>query len=209
MTDSLSGKVAAVTGAASGIGLACAARHARGRRPRRAGRPRRGPAAIACAPNSAQDAFPVVIDLLDPSSVTRMMPAILEKAGQLDIFHANAGAYVGGEVVEGDPDAWDRMLNLNINAVLPHDPRGSAAHGRAQDRRHHRHQLGRGLRAGGLGADLHGVEVRGAGLRPHGPPPGHQARHPRRRGRARAGRDRAPRATGRRPRWTRRSRPAA
>ena len=47
-----------------------------------------------------------------------MMPAILEKTGQLDIFHANAGAYVGGEVVEGDPDAWDRMLNLNINAVF-------------------------------------------------------------------------------------------
>jgi ribitol 2-dehydrogenase len=51
----------------------------------------------------------------------------LEKAGQLDIFHANAGAYVGGEVLGGDPDAWDRMLNLNVNAlfrsihaVLPH-----------------------------------------------------------------------------------------
>ncbi len=34
---------------------------------------------------------------------------------------------MGGEVVDGDPDAWDRMLNLNINAtfrsiraVLPH-----------------------------------------------------------------------------------------
>ena len=56
-----------------------------------------------------------------------MLPRILEMAGRLDIFHANAGAYIGGEVVEGDPDAWDRMLNLNINAafrsvhaVLPH-----------------------------------------------------------------------------------------
>ncbi len=56
-----------------------------------------------------------------------MMPAILEKGGRLDIFHANAGAYIGGDVLEGDPDAWDRMLNLNINAafrtihaVLPH-----------------------------------------------------------------------------------------
>ena len=56
-----------------------------------------------------------------------MMPQILERTGDLDIFHANAGSYVGGEVLEGDPDAWDRMLNLNINAafrsvhaVLPH-----------------------------------------------------------------------------------------
>ena len=47
-----------------------------------------------------------------------MTPSILEKTGHLDIFHANAGAYVGGEVVEGDPDTWDRMLSLNINAVF-------------------------------------------------------------------------------------------
>lgn len=56
-----------------------------------------------------------------------MLPKILELAGGLDVFHANAGAYVGGEVVDGNPDVWDRMLNLNINAafrsvhaVLPH-----------------------------------------------------------------------------------------
>jgi ribitol 2-dehydrogenase len=72
-------------------------------------------------------AVPVVVDLLDPRSVDRMMPQILERAGGLDIFHANAGSYVGGDVVDGDPDAWDRMLNLNVNAafrsiraVLPH-----------------------------------------------------------------------------------------
>ena len=47
-----------------------------------------------------------------------MMPEILDKTGQLDIFHANAGSYVGGDVIDGDPDAWDRMLNLNINAVF-------------------------------------------------------------------------------------------
>jgi ribitol 2-dehydrogenase len=72
-------------------------------------------------------AIPVVIDLTNPSSVASMAPQILERGGGLDIFHANAGAYIGGEVVTGDPDAWDRMLNLNINAafrsihaVLPH-----------------------------------------------------------------------------------------
>jgi ribitol 2-dehydrogenase len=72
-------------------------------------------------------AIPLVIDVTDPKSVAGMMPQILEKTGKLDIFHANAGSYIGGEVVEGDPDAWDRMLNLNINAafrsvhaVLPH-----------------------------------------------------------------------------------------
>ncbi|MCP2124664.1 UNVERIFIED_ORG: ribitol 2-dehydrogenase [Bradyrhizobium japonicum] len=80
----------------------------------------------ACAELGDQ-AIPLRIDLTDPESMRAVMPQVLEKAGQLDIFHANAGAYVGGEVLGGDPDAWDRMLNLNINAlfrsihaVLPH-----------------------------------------------------------------------------------------
>jgi ribitol 2-dehydrogenase len=47
-----------------------------------------------------------------------MLAELLRKTGQLDIFHANAGSYVGGEVLGGDPDAWDRMLNLNVNAVF-------------------------------------------------------------------------------------------
>jgi ribitol 2-dehydrogenase len=117
MPDSLSGKVAAITGAASGIGLACArAMLAAGARVALVDRAADQLHSL-CAEMGA-DAFPVVVDLLDPSSVAHMMPEILQKTGQLDIFHANAGAYVGGEVIGGDPDAWDRMLNLNINAVF-------------------------------------------------------------------------------------------
>ena len=126
MTDELKGKVAAVTGAASGIGLECS-------------RAMLGAGATVVLVDRAADrldtlvaelgerAIPLVIDLLDPASVGSMMPAILDQAGRLDILHANAGAYIGGEVVDGDPDAWDRMLNLNVNAcfrsihaVLPH-----------------------------------------------------------------------------------------
>ena len=74
-----------------------------------------------------EGAFPLVVDLLNGEQVSGMLPRILELTGQLDVFYANAGAYVGGPVQDGDPDAWDRMLNLNINAafrsihaVLPH-----------------------------------------------------------------------------------------
>ena len=122
----LAGKVAAITGAASGIGLACArALTGAGVRvvlvDRDEARLRQ-----VCA-ELGPDAVPLVVDLLDPASVAAMVPGILERAGRLDIFHANAGSYVGGEVHGGDPDAWDRMLNLNVNAafrtihaVLPH-----------------------------------------------------------------------------------------
>ncbi|MGO6791453.1 SDR family oxidoreductase [Rhizobium ruizarguesonis] len=126
MGQDLSGKVAAVTGAASGIGLECAkALLVAGARVVLVDRNEDALKEI-CSKLDA-NAIPLVIDLTDPKSVARMMPEILEKAGQLDIFHANAGSYIGGEVLGGDPDAWDRMLDLNINAafrsvhaVLPH-----------------------------------------------------------------------------------------
>ncbi|MDH6231616.1 ribitol 2-dehydrogenase [Mesorhizobium soli] len=126
MAELMKGKVAAITGAASGIGLECA-------------RTLLAEGATVVLIDRAKDklealcaelgdrAKPLVVDLLAPEEVSGMLPRILEVAGRLDIFHANAGAYIGGAVAEGDPDAWDRMLNLNINAafrsvhaVLPH-----------------------------------------------------------------------------------------
>ena len=126
MSESLNGKVAAITGAASGIGLACA------RALVEAGAKvvlidRAEDRVAACREELGPNALSLVVDLLAPAEVSAMLPRILELAGRLDIFHANAGAYVGGEVVAGNPDDWDRMLNLNINAafrsvhaVLPH-----------------------------------------------------------------------------------------
>lgn len=122
----LTGKVVAITGAASGIGLACA--KACIEAGARAVLVDRDESALTQVCNDlGEDAVPVVTDLLDKDSVARMLPQILEKAGRLDAFHANAGAYIGGDVLEGDPDAWDRVLDLNINAafrsvqaVLPH-----------------------------------------------------------------------------------------
>ncbi|KTT53088.1 glucose dehydrogenase [Pseudomonas oryzihabitans] len=126
MNKKLSQKVAAITGGASGIGLACAKEMlAAGAQVALVDRSRENLEKV-CA-ELGPDAFPVVIDLLDPASVKTMLPQILDRFDRLDIFHANAGAYIGGEVVEGNPDQWDLMLNLNINAafrsvhaVLPH-----------------------------------------------------------------------------------------
>jgi ribitol 2-dehydrogenase len=126
MTQSLGGKVAAITGAASGIGLACArALVAQGATVVLIDRASDRLQAV-CAELGAS-ALPLQVDLLQPAQVSSMLPRILELAGGLDIFHANAGAYVGGDVAAGDPDEWDRVLNLNVNAafrsvhaVLPH-----------------------------------------------------------------------------------------
>ena len=117
MADLMKGKIAAITGAASGIGLECA-------------RTLLAEGAKVVLVDRAKDkleqlckelgpnALPLVVDLLDPADVSGILPRILDIAGGLDVFHANAGAYIGGPVAEGDPDAWDRMLNLNINAAF-------------------------------------------------------------------------------------------
>ena len=117
MSEQLSGKVIAITGAASGIGLACV----RGCLDAGAkvvmidyAEDKLRELASELGPN----AISLRIDLTDAASVATMMPGILERAGQLDAFHANAGAYIGGDAIDGDPDAWDRMLNLNVNAVF-------------------------------------------------------------------------------------------
>lgn len=126
MTRQLDGKVAVVTGAASGIGLASAeAMLAAGARVVMVDRDH---AALQRIGNTHGDAvIPLVIDLHDPKDCASLLPQVLAKAGQLDILHANAGTYVGGDLVDADPDAIDRMLHLNVNvvmknvhAVLPH-----------------------------------------------------------------------------------------
>ena len=126
MSQNIEGKVAAITGAASGIGLECARilvengarvvlidRDADGLR--------------KAAHELGEAAMPLVLDLAAPAEVDGLLPRVLSLGGRLDIFHANAGSYVGGDVVDGDPDAWDRMLDLNVKAafrsvraVLPH-----------------------------------------------------------------------------------------
>ncbi|MBR0751630.1 SDR family oxidoreductase [Bradyrhizobium jicamae] len=117
MARDLEGKIAAVTGAASGIGLASSeAMLAAGARVSMIDRDQ---AALAALRDKHGDAvIPVVIDLLDPRDCATLLPRVLEAAGQLDIFHANAGSYVGGDLVDADTSAIDRMLNLNINVVM-------------------------------------------------------------------------------------------
>lgn len=126
MSDQLSGKSAAITGAASGIGLACA------KAMLDAGADvvlidRDADKLGALCDDLGPKAHALVLDLLDGGAVSAMLPRILDCTGDLDIFHANAGAYVGGAVADGDPDVWDRVLDLNTNAafrsvhaVLPH-----------------------------------------------------------------------------------------
>lgn len=117
MADELKGKVAAVTGGASGIGLASAeAMIAAGARVVIVDRDEA--ALKALAEKHGDAAIPLAIDLLNPESCASLLPKVLELTGQLDILHANAGTYIGGDLIDTDGPTIDRMLNLNVNAVI-------------------------------------------------------------------------------------------
>ncbi|MCA1283980.1 SDR family oxidoreductase [Salipiger bermudensis] len=117
MSEKLNGKVAVVTGAASGIGLAATEMLLKN-----------GCSVVMTDRNEAalseltakygDKAVAQVTDLLDPQSCDAMVPEILAKTGQIDILYCNAGSYIGGDLWESDPATIDRMLNLNVNAVM-------------------------------------------------------------------------------------------
>jgi ribitol 2-dehydrogenase len=117
MATSLQGQVAVVTGAASGIGLASAtALVAQGVRVVMVDRDASA-LATACAPHG--DAMlPLVVDLLDAKACAGVVPAALALTGRIDILHANAGLYIGGDLVDAEADAIDRMLQLNVAVVM-------------------------------------------------------------------------------------------
>jgi ribitol 2-dehydrogenase len=117
MAETIEGKVALITGAASGIGLATTeALIAAGATVILADRDQ---SALQAACGRLGDAaVPLVVDLLDAESCASMVPGALEKAGRIDILHCNAGIYIAGDLTETDTAAIDRMLNLNVNAVM-------------------------------------------------------------------------------------------
>lgn len=126
MINKMDGKTAAITGAASGIGLECA-RILIEEGARVVLIDRAEDRLNTLCEELGENAKPLALNLLDGPQVSGMLPKINDLVGPLDIFHANAGAYVGGAAAEGNPDEWDKMLNLNINAafrsvqaVLPH-----------------------------------------------------------------------------------------
>jgi ribitol 2-dehydrogenase len=70
-----------------------------------------------CARLGAQ-AMALCLDLLDPAECASLLPRVLDLAGDLDIFHANAGTYIGGDLIDTTLETIDRMLNLNVNVVM-------------------------------------------------------------------------------------------
>lgn len=121
MTVDLAGKVAVVTGGAGNLGRAVVESFFRsGARvavvDRDADRARQ---AFAGVVPEGDHCMMVAADLLDEASVSRMVAAVVERFGSIDILANLAGGFASAGPVQdaGQPD-FDHMFNLNARTVF-------------------------------------------------------------------------------------------
>ncbi len=60
----------------------------------------------------------IAADSSDPAQVARLAEDALARLGQVDILVNNAGATWGAPAEDYPPEAWDKVMNLNIRAVF-------------------------------------------------------------------------------------------
>jgi len=109
------GKVAVVTGAASGIGLAAAQRFAAvGMRVVMVDAVTRvEEAAVSIGGNAV--AF--VVDVADRAAMERLAADVHDRFGPVSVLMNNAGIHGGADALSG-PDIWDRVIGVNLMGVL-------------------------------------------------------------------------------------------
>ncbi|MEV1081086.1 SDR family oxidoreductase [Streptomyces sp. NPDC050211] len=139
--ESLNGRTAVVTGAASGIGEAIALQLA-AEGVRVALLARRGERLEAIAGKIRADggeALAVVADVTDDASVAAAKDRVQGAYGAVDLVVNSAGVMVPSPIDQGDVAAWTRMIDTNVSGVLritgafTGDLIGVAAEGRTAD----------------------------------------------------------------------------
>jgi NAD(P)-dependent dehydrogenase (short-subunit alcohol dehydrogenase family) len=115
MTDRLADTRVLITGAASGIGAACARRLARdGAQLLLADLNGQGARALADELGQAW----VQADVTRSADIQRMFDTAYERWGRLDVLFNNAGIAGARPLLEVTEDEWDRMLDVNLKAVF-------------------------------------------------------------------------------------------
>jgi NADP-dependent 3-hydroxy acid dehydrogenase YdfG len=116
----LTGSVAIVTGASSGIGEATArllAEHGASVAVV-ARRKDRLDTLVAGIEAAGGTALAVEADITDRAQAERVVAAVIDRFGRLDILINNAGLMLLGTVLDQDVEDWERMIAINQNGLL-------------------------------------------------------------------------------------------
>lgn len=119
-TERLDGTVALVTGASSGIGEATA-RHLAARGATVAAVARRADrleALVRAIEADGGRALAVEADLTEPGRPAEVVDGVAAELGRLDTLVNNAGVMLLGPVVDAPLADWERMVALNVSALL-------------------------------------------------------------------------------------------
>ncbi|NUW44469.1 SDR family oxidoreductase [Nonomuraea rhodomycinica] len=116
----LTGRVAVVTGASSGIGEASAEHLARlGARvavlARRADRLRE---LVARIEEHGGTALPIAVDVTDAAAVRSAADRVAAELGDADLLFNNAGVMLPAPIEELAADQWQRQIDLNITGLM-------------------------------------------------------------------------------------------
>jgi len=116
----LTGKVALVTGASSGIGEATALALAEAGAAVAIGARRtdRLDALAARLRDVGATVLPLALDVTDEAACTDAVRRTRDELGRLDILVNNAGVMLLGTIVGADTEDWRRMLHTNVLGVL-------------------------------------------------------------------------------------------
>jgi len=118
-----------ITGAASGMGKACARRFLEdgaqvfiadvNERALAAAVDELVPVGGAVTEIAAGPAvFPLVVDVRSSASCDAMVAAVLERAGRLDVLITSAGVWAEGPTETASDEDWDRVINVNLRGVF-------------------------------------------------------------------------------------------
>lgn len=111
----LDGRIALITGAAGGIGAACARRlAAEGARLVLADLDGAGVERLA----GELGQVAVQCDVTRRADIERMVDTAYQRWGRLDVLFNNAGVIQGKPLLELTEEDWDRLMNVNLRAVF-------------------------------------------------------------------------------------------
>ncbi|MGN6326581.1 SDR family NAD(P)-dependent oxidoreductase [Pseudolysinimonas sp.] len=109
MSGAFDGMTAVVTGGASGIGAAIAARLIE------------GGARVAVLDrdiaHAAADVLAIAADITDDASVRAAIDRVVEELGGIDVLVNNAGIGAQGTVADNPDDEWTRVLDVNVIGI--------------------------------------------------------------------------------------------